>query len=181
MSIIPAEFVARINEIVTESDRQIVDLLRKLGCEELSDTADFNDYLLAAWSVARTDIRLSEDEFWWLSHREFHALLKRLVWQREQTALRPVKSIPKSTRGANLGRPIGIGKIDGENVKGLRGKTPQKPFARLCGISVDNLQRAEHGLATDKTLGKICKYVNKKGKNISPADLKKPTAKAATT
>jgi DNA-binding Xre family transcriptional regulator len=66
------------------------------------------------------------------------------------------------------GRPREYREIDGAELNRRRGKKSQKAFARLCGISEDSLQKAESGLATLRTLKKICKFLKTK-----PEELKK--------
>jgi hypothetical protein len=71
------------------------------------------------------------------------------------------------------GRPPKMHDVDGEEIKRLCGKTPQKVFAHLGGGSVDNLRRAMNGLASDKTIRQICKAAKAKGIKITPEKLQK--------
>jgi DNA-binding XRE family transcriptional regulator len=73
------------------------------------------------------------------------------------------------------GRPFSTVPINGDLVKALRGRTKQKTFAHLLGISEDTLQKAEHGYASEETLDLIFKYTLRKrslSAILTPATLK---------
>jgi hypothetical protein len=72
------------------------------------------------------------------------------------------------------GRPVETAAtIDGKKLRELRGDTPQPVFARLCGISVDTLRRAERGNASPTTIKKIERYRNLKRSTGPDIKLKK--------
>jgi hypothetical protein len=70
------------------------------------------------------------------------------------------------------GRPKAVLVVAGEKIQTLRGDASQQAFHRWCKISIDTLQRAEGGLATEQTLRRICAYAAKKGRNLTLEDLK---------
>lgn len=74
------------------------------------------------------------------------------------------------------GRPQELCPINGEKVTELRGGLTQPNMARRCGkMSVDTLQRAEKGEATDRTIAKLLRFASTKGHKLTFADLKKNT------
>jgi len=73
---------------------------------------------------------------------------------------------------ARGGRP-GAMKINGDKVLELRGDRSQARFARPTGLSVDVIQRAEHGEATDRTITKLLKFAKSKSILLTAEDLKK--------
>jgi hypothetical protein len=88
-----------------------------------------------------------------------------------------VASAPKA-RKSNGGRPREKVAIDRDKLNNQIGATPRTTFARLCNISDDVLQEAcNHGLATDKTLRAICKYLRSKNVEIKLKDFKNPPQK----
>jgi hypothetical protein len=93
----------------------------------------------------------------------------------------PQRSTPIRGRITSGGRPRALA-IVGEKVIDLRGDTSQKTLARLTRLSIDAIQRAENGEATERTIRKLTKFAKSKGVQLSPDSLKKnPPPKTAKT
>jgi hypothetical protein len=69
------------------------------------------------------------------------------------------------------GRPKALLAIDGKKIRTLRGRLSQTAFCLGRKISTDVIQKAEGGLATRRTVEKICEIAKKKGQNLMPEDL----------
>jgi hypothetical protein len=82
-------------------------------------------------------------------------------------AYQPFEGREKTPRG----RPKALA-IAGKKIVALRGEASQKAFSQRCKISTDTLQKAERGSATEQTITKICNYAAKKGRNLTPEELK---------
>lgn len=97
-------------------------------------------------------------------------LLRALVLRLRAAAAKPSrKAKPRGRKPADKGqrgRPHAL-EIEGKAVKGIRGERSQAEFARSVGISVDVLQRAEGGEATEKTVTKLCNLAKRHGYLLS--------------
>jgi hypothetical protein len=75
------------------------------------------------------------------------------------TNRRAPEVIKEKQKAGKGGRPVKQ-RLDGETIKAARGERKQTVFAKLCGISVDTLQRAErNGGSSESTTRKIAKYL----------------------
>jgi hypothetical protein len=98
---------------------------------------------------------------------------------------------PQEARVARGGRPPGVA-IFGEKVQELRGRPPgvaifgekvqelrqdssQRTFARVTKLSIDVIQRAERGKATERTIKRLCRYAQLKRIPLTAESLKKNT------
>jgi len=72
------------------------------------------------------------------------------------------------------GRPSAL-PIIGEKVTELRGEASQATFARSTKLSIDVIQRAERGEATERTIRKLSRYAKSKGSSLTADTLRKNT------
>jgi transcriptional regulator with XRE-family HTH domain len=72
------------------------------------------------------------------------------------------------------GRPPGVA-IFGEKVQELRQDSSQRTFARVTKLSIDVIQRAERGKATERTIKRLCRYAQLKRIPLTAESLKKNT------
>lgn len=90
----------------------------------------------------------------------------------------PLAEVPERSGArpeGRRGRPQ-LDAIDGQEVIKLRDDYSQVQFARIVKISVDVIQRAEAGTASEQTIIKLCRYAKKHLIPLTPDTLKKPTA-----
>ena len=104
-----------------------------------------------------------------LETERWRALDNKLQLERSS---RPSKKTRAST--ARGGRPPALA-IIGEKVKGLRDDLSQQPFARRTKLSIDVIQRAEAGKATEQILRKLCKFAKSNGFSLTAESLTKNT------
>ena len=81
---------------------------------------------------------------------------------------------PQEARVARGGRPPGVA-IFGEKVQELRQDSSQRTFARVTKLSIDVIQRAERGKATERTIKRLCRYAQLKRIPLTAESLKKNT------
>jgi hypothetical protein len=95
--------------------------------------------------------------------------------QWESKAVSTRRSIKRTTDSAARGGRPGALKINGDKVLELRGNWnwSQPRFGRSTGLSVDVIQRAEQGEATDRTIKKLLKFAKSKSIPLTAEDLKK--------
>lgn len=101
---------------------------------------------------------------------------------RIHSAIRQTEHLKSSkavgSRGKTGGRPSAVAVI-GEKVKELRDDLSQPTFARRTKLSIDVIQRAEAGKATQRTIQKLCKFAKSKGLLLTAESLIKNTPRKA--